>query len=146
MRHLLIGTFSSLFAFGLFLFVYGIPNYTPEYLGYGLRSSFLPNLLTCGIMFFSLIEAIKAYRDKENTKPSPIDAKKLIILLKFTFVTLISVPLMELITFIPAAILIITAYQWLVGQRNIKTLAIVSVSLTLVVYYLTTEVLLIHLP
>ncbi len=145
MRKFLLSTFSFTLFVGIALLI-AIPYNTAEYTGYGLPASFLPNLLASGIVFFSSIELIKVYRNKEEKRPSPVDLHKIIYLMKFFLITILAMPLMELITFIPGAIITITAFQWVIGQRDLKTIALVSVILAICIYFLTTEILLIHLP
>ncbi len=145
MRRFMLGVFTFTLSFGVFLII-TIPYNTAEDIGYGLPASFLPNLLAYGIILFSFIELVKVYLNKEENRPSPIDSKKLIHLLKFFTITALAMPLMELITFIPGAIIVITAFQWVIGQRDPKMIGIISVTLSIAIYLLTTKVLLIHLP
>lgn len=145
MRIFLIYVFSFIIFLGIALLI-TIPYNTAEYTGHGMPASFLPNILAVSMTLCAFVELIKVIKNKDDKRPSPINIGKLFNLFKFFIVTILSMPLMELITFIPASIIVIIAYQWLLGQRDIKIMLIVSVCLSLFIYFLTTELLLIHLP
>ncbi len=146
MRQLLLGTFSTLAVLGLVLFFFVIPRFTPDYMGYGLPSSTLPNLLALSITVFSLIELWKTYQKKDDKRPSPIDLKKILHAGQILAVGFLTFPLMDIITFIPGAMVSIIAFQLICGQRKIKTILSIAVVLPIVVYLISTYLLLIPLP
>ncbi len=146
MRNLLLISYSVFVVIGLLLLLVFIPTQTPEYLGYGLPSSFLPNLLAVCIVFFSTIELIKTFLKKDDTRPSSVNTKNLLHLAKVSAVGFMAFPLMELITFIPAAFIIIALFQYLAGQRDYKYIIGLAGGLSITVYLAATYLLNVPLP
>ncbi len=146
MRHLFLGTYTFLCLLGIALLVHFIPNNTPEYLGYGLPSSALANLCAFSVVFFSAIELLKAYRNKENKAPSSINKKNLLHLFKFISVAFLTFPVMEIIGFIPGGILSLCIFQYLCGQRDYETLFTIAINIPIIVKLIATYILLITLP
>ncbi len=146
MRHLLLGTYSFLCLLGIALLTYFIPNNTPEFLGYGIPSSALPNLCAFSITFFSAVEWIKTYRNKEDKRPSSISTQNLLHLVKFVSVAFLTFPTMDIIGFIPGAMLSLLAFQYLCGQREYKALIIITICVPIIIYLVATHLLLITLP
>lgn len=146
MRNLLLGTYSAFCIMGIILVLVFIPKYTPEYMGFGLPSSFLPYALACCIVIFSCIEFIKTYRNKEDKRPSSIDSHNLLHLAKVSTIAFLTFPLMDLISFIPGAIISLCVFQFLCGQRDYKMMAAISVGLSVAIYLIATYLLAIPLP
>ncbi len=146
MRNLLLGTYTFLLLLGLSMLFIFIPRFTPEYLGYGLPSSAMPNLLASCIVIFSFIELVKTYLNKEDKRPSTITKRNLLHLGQVAVVGFLTFPFMDFVGFIPGAICTIFAFQWICGQRDFKYLISISIILTLIIYFTATYLLLIPLP
>lgn len=146
MRKLLLGTYTFLALVGVLFILIFIPNQTPEYMGYGLPSAFLPYCLAYCIIIFSCIELIKTFKNKADNRPSSLNKAKLIHLTKITGVAFLTFPLMNYISFIPGAILSLCAFQFLCGQRNYKLAISIAIVLSLFIYLIATYLLFIPLP
>ncbi len=127
-----------------------IPNNMPEYPGYGMPASFLPNVATSLILLLSCLGFIanflkmnKAKKTKEETiknvdkqidnKDEKISWKKYTIFILF-LLALIFLLLLPQVGFVISAILLLLGLQLLSGQRKIITI-ILTTSLPVAVTY-----------
>lgn len=126
----------------LFL-VWVIPTYTPEYPGYGVPGSLVPNVTVSTILFLSLLALLspvlasyRAKRDGKDPVPDkgPVDRVHLGHLLLFMVPSFLLMPIMKRLGFLPydlgfilTGILFMFILQWLCGQRKPVTLILVAV-------------------
>ena len=146
MRRSLLICYSLLLILSINLLVWIIPKYTPEWLGYGISSSALPNILATVLLFFSGGLLFKTWRDKSDCSLPPIGVYEFIHLVKNGVVLLATFPLIKLIGFIPASILSLLALQYIAGQRKIVTMIIVAICVSIVAYGLLVHLLQVPLP
>ncbi|MBT8360705.1 MAG: hypothetical protein HKP41_03380 [Desulfobacterales bacterium] len=126
----------------LFL-VWVIPAYTPEYPGYGVPGSLVPNVAVSIILFLSLVALLpnvlsyfRAKRENQDRIPdkSPVDRVHLNHLLLFMVPSFLLMPIMKRLGFLPydlgfilTGIIFMFILQWLCGQRKPVQLILVAV-------------------
>ena len=136
--------YSLLVAFSLWLIFWAVPTQTPSGIGYGLPPAFLPRFLSVLMLITSswLLITTLVTRARQQG-PSPIEKEHFIQMLKFIPLLLIAFPLMAWISsfqiipgggFIPVTIILLCTMQYMTGDRNIRRMAIISVSIALLSY------------
>lgn len=112
-----------------------IPTYTPEYPGYGVPASMVPNVTVGGILVFSVlalahnfISHARARRLGSQTVKleGQVDRVHLLHLLKFMLPCILLMPAMKWLGFVPGAILFMVVIQLLCNQRKPVTLILVA--------------------
>lgn len=132
--------------FGCLIFLFWIiPAYTPEYPGYGVPGSLVPNvsvsiILALSILmlsrnvyarFFSRQGALKA-KPAQHIKLA--DRVHLWQLIRFMIPCILLMPAMRLIGFVSAGILFMLAIQFFCGQRKPLTMVLVAVLPVCLIY------------
>ena len=130
-----IFAYSFLIAFCIFAFTYIIPVWTPEYPGFGVPASYMPNVLCgviCGLSVLGLFKTVihKEDRDKAIGITMKDFGRFLLILLPIA----VSMPLMQLLTFVPGAAVTIAFLQFFAGERRWLYLSVVPVITAVIVY------------
>ncbi|MBO4318616.1 MAG: tripartite tricarboxylate transporter TctB family protein [Mailhella sp.] len=124
-----------------------IPAYCPPFEGTGIASTFFPNILCWTILIASAMGILKTWKSGEGREvKNPITLRVFLRLLPFVAVIGLSFPLMRIIGFIPGGILVMAAFQLLLGERRIIHLAAVSAGVVLVYYIVFWHGLKIMLP
>lgn len=133
----------------LLFLVWVIPTYTPEYPGYGVPGSMVPNVAVSAILFLSILALIsnivtssKHQRKKEEQlEKAPVDRVHLGNLLFFMVPSFLLMPSMKMLGFLPydlgfiiPGFLFMFILQWLCGQRKPMALVLVALIPVGVVY------------
>jgi hypothetical protein len=131
----------------LFFLLWVIPTFTPAYPGYGVSSALLPNAVVGIILALSVLQLVMGLVSQHKAKSSDADKDQLedgeipsgdkIYLwhfASFMIPCILLFPALKFLTFIPGAFLFLALIQYLCGQRNIRTLVIVSACTTAVIY------------
>ena len=114
-------------AFGILLLVWIIPTQTPEYPGYGMPASLLPNILAWIIIAAASIDLAKTIVTHAGKGlPARISITSLLHMLGFLIVLGASMPVMELCGYFPGSVIIMVCICLLCGERKPVRLAIVS--------------------
>jgi len=135
--------FSGIVLTCVFFLVWVIPRYTPEYPGYGVPGSLVPNVAVSTILFLSLLVLMsnvlsyyRAQRENQEHKPhkTPVDRVHLGHLLLFMVPSILLMPVVKLLNFLPydlgfilTGIIFMFILQWLCGQRKPVQLILVAV-------------------
>lgn len=130
MRRTLLAAYLFLGILAVALIVWIIPAYTPPYSGYGMPPAVLPYILSAILLICSLLCAFDAYRAMRagpDETPSPLPLKRWIHLCVYAVVLFLATPLMERAGFFVGSAIVLAVLQWLAGQRNLFTLAAVSI-------------------
>ncbi len=113
--------------FGIALLAWIIPTQTPEYPGYGMPASLLPNILAWIIIVSATINLTKTIvTGSGKNAPARISIKEFAHLLCFLAVLGAAMPLMELCGFFIGSIITMICLCLLCGERKPIRLAIVS--------------------
>ncbi len=129
--------FSSLASilFGILLITWIIPTQTPEWPGYGMPASMLPNILAWIIIISASINLIKVvltgYGKGQAASLSP---RMFAHLLGFIAVLAAAMPLMHLFGYFIGGAIIMLALCLLCGERRPVRLIIVSASTLIVIW------------
>lgn len=135
-RNLISYTFVA--AFSVAMLVWGIPAYSPEYPGYGVPASTLPNVAAGFMLFLSalgLLQTLLGSRHagkKEET--APVASIRWGHLARFFVPCILLMPAMKLVGFIPAGIAFLVLIQLFCGQKKPLVLLLVAVVPVLVMY------------
>ncbi len=146
MQKTILRSYIFIALFAITMIVWAIPNYTPESLGYGLPPAVLPYCLSFVLLFLSLYRIILSFREIKADIESSISVWGLLHLLKFVVLFFATFPLMSLIGFIPASIIVIALLQILAGQRKVAIIASVSIVVSLIFYCIIVYVVNAPLP
>ncbi len=141
---MLMTAYAFLALFGLILLVWIIPANTEE-TGYGLSPALLPYALAFLILFTSLILLWQTWRTR-NMGRSTILPRHLIRLAAFSVIFFGAFPLMELVGFLPGAMITLLLLQLMCGQRKLPWLFGIAVGLSLAVWAAMVYVMQIPLP
>jgi hypothetical protein len=121
-----------------------IPANSPPYPGYGVSTSLLPNIAVGAILVLSLLALVKnlmAYRltriaGRQNggsgkairsTTIPAADRVHLWHLTRFMALSVLLMPAMQLVGFIPAGLVFMLVLQYMCGQRKPLTMGLVSI-------------------
>lgn len=130
MRRTLLAAYLLLGLLSVVLIVWLIPAYTPPHSGYGMPPAVLPYILSSILLICSLLCAFDAYRAMRagpDETPTPLPLKRWIHLAVYAAVLFLAMPVMERAGFFMGSVIVLAVLQWLAGQRNLFTLAAVSV-------------------
>lgn len=122
-----------------------IPAYTPEYPGYGVRGSLVPNLVVGLILVLSVLSLVRnilAYLSAKPTSPeesqlgdnSQVDRVHLWHLARFVIPGLLLMPAMQWVGFIPAGVVFMLVLQYFCGQRKPVQAVLVAVVPVCIIY------------
>lgn len=119
------------------LLLWGIPAFTPEYPGYGVPASLVPNVAAGFMLLLALLGLIRTFlaRRKEETASTG----KLIFwqhLARFLVPCFLLMPAMSFLGFLPAGIGFLFLIQVFCGQRKPIPLILVSILPVLTVWLL----------
>lgn len=126
------------------LYFWGIPTYSPEYPGYGVPASFMPNIAAIGMGGLSILGLLQTY--KKQNKEKKISKINWIHLLKFFIPCLLLMPAMAEIGYLVSGIVFLLLIQFFCGQRKPAYLILVSVLPVSVFYVLMVYALGVPLP
>ncbi len=134
--------FSGIVLVCVLFLVWVIPSYTPEYPGYGVAGSLVPNVTVSTILFLSLLallsNVLSSYRARRDNKDqdlgkNEVDRIHLSHLLLFMVPSFALMPVMKRLGFLPydlgfiaTGIIFMFILQWLCGQRKPVQLLLVS--------------------
>ena len=133
MQKTLLTGYLFLAALALLLIAWAIPTYTPHYAGYGMHPAALPYILAGLLLICSLTCALNIWRQMRtapDATPSPLPLKSWVHLTVYTVVLFLAMPLMERAGFFLGSVVVLAVLQWLVGQRDLRVLAAVSVGVS----------------
>lgn len=123
--HIVSSVFSLLFGFALLTWV--IPAQTPEYPGFGMPASLLPDILAWIIIFCAAAHLLKTLVTGAGKGiPAPISLTTFAHCLAFLLVLAASMPLMRILGYFPGGALVMAACCLLCGERRPVRLAVVA--------------------
>lgn len=112
-----------------------IPVYSPPDVGSGIAPDFFPNVISCVMLIASGIGLVKTLINGEGKGiKSPVTIQIVLKFIPFIAVIGLSFPLMRLIGFIPGGIIVMLAFQFLLGERRIVHMAAMAVGIVLLYY------------
>ncbi len=128
-------SYGTVAVFSSALLLWIIPTWSPEYPGYGVPATLLPNIAAGFMLALSILGLIRTLLHKAASTGSVgrIHWKHLAV---FLIPCVLLMPAMSLAGFIPAGIVFMAWIQFVCGQRRWLTMAIVSVVPVVVVYAL----------
>lgn len=139
----------TFYLFWIFFAVTGIfvliPHYVPEYSDGGISPRTLPYIWSSVILLCGIIVVLRICKQTDQ-RINPLPLKKWLHLACYGILMFLAFPLMKLIGFIPASIIVLGVLQLFAGQRNIVILLLVSVVTAGCVYVLMRFVLSVPLP
>ncbi|WP_077073874.1 tripartite tricarboxylate transporter TctB family protein [Mailhella massiliensis] len=131
--HILSSLFSILF--GIILLVWIIPTQTPEWPGYGMPASMLPNILAWIIIISASINLIKVFLTGYGKgQEAPLSPRMFAHLLGFVAILAAAMPLMSLCGYFIGGAIIMLTLCLLCGERNPIRLIIVAAATLLVIW------------
>lgn len=135
-----IVAYSAVIAGSIVMLAWVIPHWSPEYPGYGVPASLVPNA-SCGLMLLlaalGLVKELWALRQNRAETGAPqkqAAACHWLHLAKFLVPGLLLMPAAHVVGFIPAGIAFLLIVQFFCGQRRAVPLVLVSVLPVLAVY------------
>lgn len=145
-----ISGYVVMLCFSTLLLVWLIPAYSPEYPGYGVAASFVPNVAAGVILILALIGLARALFLLRTRKDAEAESTAMHVgwlhLTKFFIPCAALMPAMHSLGFIPAGIVFMGIMQLLCGQRRPLPFVLVALIPVLVVYALMRYGLGIPLP
>ncbi|WP_418764466.1 tripartite tricarboxylate transporter TctB family protein [Mailhella sp.] len=121
--------------FGILLIAWIIPTQTPEWPGYGMPASLLPNILAWIIIVSASINLIKTIiTGYGKGQPSPLSFKMFLHLLAFTAVLAAAMPLMSMFGYFIGSAIVLAACCLLCGERKPVRLVIVAAATIVVIW------------
>lgn len=130
----------------IFFLLWAIPVFSPEYPGYGVSATLVPNIAAGCMLVFSLLGLLQIVLTWKKNRQESVDGIRWLHLVKFFVPCALLMPAMHALGVIPAGILFLLAIQWVCGQRRPIPLALISMSPVLVVYLLMRYVLNVPMP
>ncbi len=138
-------------AFCILMLAWAIPNYTPDYPGYGASPALVPNVSISVILVMSILVLVRNATSRLKGKALPpgesefpedgkttgftqVGRVKLFRLLSFMIPCALLVIGIDYIGYIPAALLFMLAIQFVIGTRTFVQPIIVSVAAVGVLY------------
>ena len=134
----------------LLLLIWVVPTYTPEYPGYGVPGSLVPNVAISTILILALIalgsNVYSTHRAKQESRKRPedkttVDRIHLANLLLFMVPSFLLMPIIKRLNFLPydlgfilTGIVFMAISQWLCGQRKPVQLLLVAIIPVGVIY------------
>ncbi len=156
MRKAVFYTYFSVFLFSILCMVWLIPAYCPPFSGFGMPPSALPYTLCVIMIIFSIPIMLRTYLGRksifrkdsvdEDKRPNPLTLPNWVHLVLFSAVFFATMPLMQLIGFIPGGIVVLVMLQLLCGNLNPVRIAMVSVCTTVIVWLCMTYILAVPMP
>ena len=128
--------YGGMIAASLLLLLWLIPSYSPEYPGYGMAATLVPNLAAGFILLLALLgltrNMLKARRLSRSGEAAGAGAASAAgvawgHLLRFMLPCALLMPAMSRLGFIPSGVVFMLLVQWFCGQR--KPVAMVLVAL-----------------
>lgn len=144
---------------GVLLLGWCIPAYSPEYPGYGVPASLVPNVAAGFLLLLALLglgrtgmalrrQRAAAPAASAETTPAPASASGVawLHMARFFLPCAALMPAMTAVGFIPAGVAFMLLMQWFCGQRKPLALVVVAVTPVLALYALMRFALGIPLP
>jgi hypothetical protein len=129
--------YAGMAVLGALLLLWLIPAYCPEYPGYGVPATLVPNLAAGGILLLAalgLARTVLAYGG--TRRPGAGTGIAWGHLARFFIPCFLLMSAMNAAGFIPAALVFMLFIQWFCGQRKPLTLAAVALAPVLILYAL----------
>lgn len=126
------------------LYFWGIPAYSPEYPGYGVPASFMPDIAAVCMGLLSILGLVQTV--KKRDKETKAGKMNWIHLIKFFVPCLLLMPAMATIGYLISGMLFLSLIQFLCGQRSAWCLILVSMVPVAVFYALMVYALGVPLP
>ncbi|MDE5681231.1 MAG: tripartite tricarboxylate transporter TctB family protein [Mailhella sp.] len=121
-----------------------IPAYSPEYPGYGVPESFMPDIAAVCMGLLSILGLVQTV--KKRDKETKAGKMNWIHLIKFFVPCLLLMPAMATIGYLISGMLFLSLIQFLCGQRSAWCLILVSMVPVAVFYALMVYALGVPLP
>ena len=126
------------------LYFWGLPAYSPEYPGYGVPASFMPDIAAVCMGLLSILGLVQTV--KKRDKETKAGKMNWIHLIKFFVPCLLLMPAMATIGYLISGMLFLSLIQFLCGQRSAWCLILVSMVPVAVFYALMVYALGVPLP
>ena len=138
--------------FSLFMLVWAIPKYTPEYPGYGASAALVPIVAVSVMLLMAAISLITIGIAAYTKKPMPIEEREfpedleqdngftqigrvnLIQLARIMIPSILLVVAIEYIGYVFTAIAFLMIFQYVIGNRKWIQMTVLSIVLTAVLY------------
>ncbi len=122
--------------FCLALLIYVIPAFSPEYPGYGVPATLVPNIASGAMLCLALTGLAKTFFKNRRVRQGETISFTIhwLHLAVFFLPCLLLMPAMHHLGFIPSGITFLLLLQWICGQRSWISLALVSILPVVLVY------------
>lgn len=107
------------------LYFWGIPTYSPEFPGYGVPASFMPNIAAIGMGVLSILGLLQTC--KKQNKEEKAAKTNWFHLVKFFLPCFLLMPAMQTFGYLVSGIIFLLLIQLFCGQRKLICLFLVSV-------------------
>lgn len=128
------------------LLLWAIPVFSPEYPGYGVPATLVPNIAAGCMLTFSLLGLFRLALARRKNRQKNVDGICWLHLVKFFVPCALLMPAMHALGVIPAGILFLLIVQWACGQRHPVSLVLISMGPVLIVYLLMRYALNVPMP
>ena len=129
-------SYGTIAVFSSALLLWIIPAWSPEYPGYGVPATLLPNVAAGFMLVLSLLGLVRTVLARKSTTGETVGRIHWKHIAVFLMPCVLLMPAMSLAGFIPAGIVFMACIQYACGQRRWLTMAIVAVVPVVVVYAL----------
>ncbi len=146
MKKTFIATYAVLVTMSLFFIFYAIPKYTRSIPADGVEPDLLPLALCWLLLFLSGLMLIKTLLNKDDGQPSPLQGGQLLTVGRNTVALMLVMPLMHYLGFILGGIISMIMLQLSVGQRNVISIGVVSITVPVGTYWIIWHILHVPLP
>ena len=127
-------SYGTIAVFSSALLIWIIPAWSPEYPGYGVPATLLPNIAAGFMLVLSLLGLIRAVLARTSASGGSVERIHWKHIAVFLIPCVLLMPAMARIGFIPAGIVFMLWIQHACGQRRWLTMAVVAVVPVAVVY------------
>ena len=130
--------------FGVVLLIYALYNHTTGVeIEWSMSAYLFPVLLSIFSILISISFFMSGRHSRESEASSKFVSKKLLMMLSILFIYYL---VLEVLTFVPSTIILLSALLFLLGEKRIWMICIISVSATLLIYFLFSIVLNVRFP
>ncbi len=119
-----------------FLLLWGIPAFSPEYPGYGVPASLVPNIAAGAMLLLALLGLLRTALARRHEPSAPAQGKTIcwLHLARFLVPCFLLMPAMSFFGFVPAGVGFLGLIQFFCGQREPLPLILVAALPVLLVW------------
>lgn len=129
-------SYGTVAVFSSALLLWIIPVWSPEYPGYGVPATLLPNIAAGFMLVLSLLGLLRVVLRRKSASGESVGRIHWKHIAVFLIPCVLLMPAMSYAGFIPAGVVFLAWIQFVCGQRRWQTMAIVAVVPVVIVYAL----------